>query len=116
MMLPPAPAASLPEPKPAERKFPEPKPRVQKRVELRGGNSSAYTVQVGAFREKRTAEMLRQRLRQRGYSAYVTSSGTRTAKFYRVRLGDFDSQGEAKRLVGRLKSQMGLEAVVATPD
>jgi serine-type D-Ala-D-Ala carboxypeptidase (penicillin-binding protein 5/6) len=116
-MTPPPPALTpLPEPKPIERKPPDPKPRVQKPVELRGGNASAYTVQVGAFREKRMAEMLRQRLRQRGYAAYVTSAGTRTAKVYRVRLGDFDSRGEAKRLVGRLKSQMGLEAVVATPD
>jgi serine-type D-Ala-D-Ala carboxypeptidase (penicillin-binding protein 5/6) len=105
-----------PEPKPLERKVPDPKPRASKAMQFRGGHTSAYTVQVGAFREKRMAEMLRQRLRQHGYSANVTTSGTRTAKFYRVRLGDFDTQGEAKRLAGRLKSQMGLEAVVATGD
>jgi D-alanyl-D-alanine carboxypeptidase (penicillin-binding protein 5/6) len=106
----------VPERKPPERKLPEPKPREPRPVEDRGANASAYTVQVGAFREKRMAEMLRQRLRQRGYSAYVMTSGTRTAKFYRVRLGEFDSQGEAKRFVGRLKNQMGLEAVVAASD
>jgi len=71
---------------------------------------------VGAFREKRLAEMLLQRLHQRGYSAHVMTSGTRTAKFYKVRLGEFDTQGEAKRVVGRLKSQMGLDAVVAASD
>jgi cell division protein FtsN len=84
--------------------------------DARGGNASAYTVQVGAFREKRRAEMLRQRLHQRGYSAQVLTSGTRAAKFYKVRLGEFDTQGEAKRFVGRLKSQMGLDAVVAVSD
>jgi D-alanyl-D-alanine carboxypeptidase (penicillin-binding protein 5/6) len=105
-----------PERQPPERKLPETKPREQKPVEVRGGNTSAYTVQVGAFREKRMAEMLRQRLRQRGYSASVTAAGTRTAKFYRVRLGEFDTPGEAKRFVGRLKSQMGLQAVVAAAD
>jgi serine-type D-Ala-D-Ala carboxypeptidase (penicillin-binding protein 5/6) len=114
-MSPPAPNPAL-ERKPLERKLPEPKPREQRTVEPRGGNTSAYTVQVGAFREKRTAEMLRQRLRQRGYSAFVTTSGTRTAKFYRVRLGEFDSQGEAKRFISRLRSQMGLAAVVAESD
>jgi cell division protein FtsN len=62
------------------------------------------------------AETLRLRLRQRGYSASVTSTGTRTAKFYRVRLGEFDSQGEAKRFISRLRSQMGLEAVVAASN
>jgi D-alanyl-D-alanine carboxypeptidase (penicillin-binding protein 5/6) len=114
--LPPPVPNPAPERLPPERKLPEPKPREQKPVELRGENSAAYTVQVGAFREKRMAETLRQRLRQRGYSASVTTSGTRTAKFYRVRLGEFDTQGEAKRFVGRLKSQMGLEAVVAAAD
>jgi D-alanyl-D-alanine carboxypeptidase (penicillin-binding protein 5/6) len=110
---------TLPPPLPApppERKLPEPNPRAQKPLEIRGGNASAYTVQVGAFREKRLAEMLQRRLRQRGYSAYVTTSATRTAKFYKVRLGEFDTQGQARRFVGRLKSQMGLDAVVAATD
>jgi cell division septation protein DedD len=94
MMTLPAPLpAPPPERKPPERKLPEPKPLEQKTADVRGGNSSAYTVQVGAFREKRLAEMLRQRLHQRGYSAHVMTSGPRTAKFYKVRLGGFDTQG-----------------------
>jgi D-alanyl-D-alanine carboxypeptidase (penicillin-binding protein 5/6) len=107
----PAPERKLPERKPLAAK-----PPMQKPVELSDGNTSAYTVQVGAFREKRPAEMLRRRLRQRGYSANVTAAGTRSGKLYRVRVGEFDTQREAKRFVGRLRSQMGLEAVVATPD
>jgi serine-type D-Ala-D-Ala carboxypeptidase (penicillin-binding protein 5/6) len=116
MTLPPPLPVPPPDRKVPERKIPEPKVREQRPVEVRPANTSAYTVQVGAFREKRLAEMLRQRLRQRGYSAYVMTSGTRTAKFYRVRLGEFDTQGEAKRLVSRLKQQMGLNAVVAASD
>ncbi len=105
-----------PEHRRVEPKLADLKPREPKSVEVRGRNSSGYTVQVGAFREKRMAETLRQRLRQRGYSAFVTTTGTRTAKFYRVRLGEFDSQGEAKRFITRLRSQMGLEAVVAASN
>jgi serine-type D-Ala-D-Ala carboxypeptidase (penicillin-binding protein 5/6) len=112
----PPPERKPPEHKPPERKLPDPKPREHQAAGVRGGNASAYTVQVGAFREKRLAEMLRQRLHQRGYSAHVMTSGTRTAKFYKVRLGGYDTQGEAKRMVGRLKSQMGLDAVVAASD
>jgi cell division protein FtsN len=108
--------APPPERKPPERKPPAPKPREPKTAELRGRNSPAYSVQVGAFREKRLAEMLRQRLHQRGYSARVMISGTRTAKFYKVRLGGFNTPGEAKRFVGQLKSQMGIDAVVAAAD
>ena len=114
--LPPPLPAPPPERKSPERKLPDHKPRGPKTEEFRGGNSSSYTVQVGAFREKRLAETLRQRLHQRGYSAHVMTSGTRTAKFYKVRLGGFNTQGEAKRFVGQLKSQMGLDAVVAAAD
>jgi D-alanyl-D-alanine carboxypeptidase len=106
----------IPERRPPERKPPAPKPLVQKPTDVRGGTTSAFTVQVGAFRKKEAAETLRQKLRRLGYSAYVTTSGTRAARVFRVRIGEFDSQGEAKRVVGRLKSQMGLKALVATPD
>ena len=114
--LPPPVPHPSPERKPVEPKGPELKLREPRAVEFSGRNASGYTVQVGAFREKQMAEMLRQRLRQRGYSAAVTTTGTRTAKFYRVRLGEFDSQGEAKRFISRLRSQMGLEAVVAASN
>jgi D-alanyl-D-alanine carboxypeptidase (penicillin-binding protein 5/6) len=114
--LPPPLPAAPPERRPAERKPLEPKSREQRAADVRGGGSSAYTVQVGAFREKRLAEMLRQRLHQRGYAAQVKVSGTRAERFYKVRLGGFTTQGEALRLVGRLKSQMGLEAVVAAAE
>jgi D-alanyl-D-alanine carboxypeptidase (penicillin-binding protein 5/6) len=106
----------IPERRPPERKPPAPKSLVQKPTDVRGGTTSAFTVQVGAFRKKEAAETLRQKLRRLGYSAYVTTSGTRAARVFRVRIGEFDSQGEAKRVVGRLKSQMGLKALVATPD
>lgn len=112
---PPAPKA-IPEPRLPESKPPAPKPVVQKPTEVRGRTTSAFTVQVGAFRNKEAAETLRQKLRKRGYAAYVTTVGTRAARLFKVRIGEFDSQGEAKRFVGRLKSQMGLQALVATPD
>jgi D-alanyl-D-alanine carboxypeptidase (penicillin-binding protein 5/6) len=114
--LPPPQPKSILERQPPERKPPAPRPVVQKSAETRGDTASAFTVQVGAFRKKEAAETLRQKLRRRGYSAFVTASGTRAARLFRVRIGEFDSQGEAKRFVGRLKSQMGLEALVATSD
>jgi D-alanyl-D-alanine carboxypeptidase (penicillin-binding protein 5/6) len=114
--LPPPGPRPTSEPRPPERNPPAPKPVAQKPAEARGGTTSAFTVQVGAFRNKEAAETLRQKLRKRGYSAYVTTVGTRAARLFKVRIGEFDSQREAKRFVGRLKSQMGLQALVATPD
>jgi len=90
-----------------------PEPR---RVEVSNGNAAGYTVQVGAFRQKKRAEMLRERLRKRGYSAYVTMTGSNAARLYRVRVGEFDTPVAARRVVGRLKTQLGLEGLVATAD
>jgi len=117
----PLPPAPVPERRPTERrpieaKRPEAKSPIPKPTPTRNGDSASFTVQVGAFKEKQSADTLRRKLRQQGYSAFVTASETRKVKWYRVRVGDFDSQGEAKRFVGRLKSQTGLEALVATPD
>jgi DedD protein len=79
-------------------------------------NTAGYTVQVGAFRQKNSAELLREKLRKHGYKAYIAASGPRTARWYRVRVGDFDSPGEAKQVIGRLKKQMGLRGLVASSD
>jgi serine-type D-Ala-D-Ala carboxypeptidase (penicillin-binding protein 5/6) len=88
----------------------------QKAPAMSGGNESVYIVQVGAFRQRRLAELLRQKLRRRGYAAYVTSDGSRTARWYRVRVGEFETHGEARQLVGRLKHQLGLVGLVSMPD
>jgi serine-type D-Ala-D-Ala carboxypeptidase (penicillin-binding protein 5/6) len=88
----------------------------QKSAEVSVGNELVYIVQVGAFRQKRLAELLRQKLRRRGYAAYVTNDGSRTARLYRVRVGEFETHGEARQVVGRLKHQLGLVGLVATSD
>jgi D-alanyl-D-alanine carboxypeptidase (penicillin-binding protein 5/6) len=92
------------------------RPPERRPAEVSHGNAAGYTVQVGAFREKKRAEMLRQRLRKHGYSAYVTMTGSNAARLYRVRVGEFDTPLAARRVVGRLKTQMGLEGLVATAE
>ena len=78
--------------------------------------SSDYTVQVGAFKLKTHAVALRDKLRKRGYEAHVTSAGPRSDRWYRVRVGEFGTRGAARSVVGRLQSQMGLQAHVAAAD
>jgi D-alanyl-D-alanine carboxypeptidase len=95
---------------------PPARPPERRPMDISNGNAAAYTVQVGAFRQKKRAETLRQRLRKYGYSAYVTPTGRNATRLYRVRVGEFDTPLDAKRTVGRIKSQMGLEGLVATSD
>lgn len=87
--------------------------RVEIRVlEMGGGRpgpslASAYTVQVGAFRERRKAEELEERLRRDRDSVRVEE----TDGWYRVRIGSFSSDSEARELQKRLRAQ-GFQALV----
>ncbi len=90
--------------------------RERKPMEVSGDYTLAYTVQVGAFRLKTHAIELRDKLRRRGYEAHVTSAGPRGSRWYRVRVGEYGTRGEARGVVGRLQNQMGLQAHVATAN
>ncbi len=64
-----------------------------------------FSIQVGSFAHKKQAEDLAQRLRGKGYPAYITSqiiSGM--GRMYQVRIGHYRTLDEAKReakLIGR---------------
>ena len=64
-----------------------------------------FSIQVGSFAHKKQAEGLAQRLRGKGYEAYITSkiiSGM--GRMYQVRVGHYSTLDEAKReakLIGR---------------
>jgi cell division septation protein DedD len=64
-----------------------------------------FSIQVGSFARRKQAEDLTQRLRGKGYPAYITSqiiSGM--GRMYRVRIGHYRTLDEAKReakLIGR---------------
>jgi cell division septation protein DedD len=64
-----------------------------------------FSIQVGSFAHKKQAEDLAQRLRGKGYEAYITSkiiSGM--GRMYQVRIGHYRTLDEAKReakLIGR---------------
>ncbi|MBI3329806.1 MAG: D-alanyl-D-alanine carboxypeptidase [Nitrospinae bacterium] len=94
---------------------PQPRPQ-EKAGRISSGGDSVYTVQVGAFRVKKQADILRASLRRRGYDAYVTIAGPRQARWYRVRVGEFETPGKARRIIGSLQSQLGLQGHVATAE
>ena len=73
-----------------------------------------YTLQVGSFLEKGSAQSLSQKLVGRGYSAYVikTRIGDREVR-YRVRVGHFADKTQAKAIAGRLDRQEGLKSFIA---
>jgi cell division septation protein DedD len=64
-----------------------------------------FSIQVGSFANKRQAEDLTQRLRGKGYPAYITSEIiSEMGRMYQVRIGHYRTLDEAKReakLIGR---------------
>jgi TolA-binding protein len=62
-----------------------------------------FTVQLGAFINKRNAKSLYERLIDKEYPAYVSSFNKKGKTFYRVRVGKFDSRKQAELVKKRLK-------------
>jgi cell division septation protein DedD len=75
----------------------------------------AWSVQVTATREPRTADDLLKRLRAHGYDAYIVRARREGAMFYRVRVGHFRTMEYASQMVSRLRREPGVpEAFVAS--
>jgi len=71
-----------------------------------------YTVQVGAFRDKKNADKLRKTLSRsyRDVAMIKVEMGDRT--FYRVRVGKLSDVFQARELAGQLQKESGVEAPV----
>jgi D-alanyl-D-alanine carboxypeptidase (penicillin-binding protein 5/6) len=89
---------------------------VRKPAVAAGGSAAAYTVQLGAFQDKRHAEALRRTLRNLGYQAYITSTSSRGGRWHRVRVGEFETRRQASGVVGQLQSRTRLRAQIAAAD
>lgn len=71
---------------------------------------ASYTVQVGAFRDRRYAEELAARIKGKP-APRIEQSG----EWFRVRVGDFESEPEARNLRDRLKSKGHRAIVIRIP-
>jgi DedD protein len=69
-------------------------------------------VQLGSFSNSRNAAALRDKLRAKGYSAFVESSGSGTAAVTRVFVGPEAKRESAERAVGRLFEETRLKGIV----
>ena len=98
-----APLGSGPPPSrsPAADRRGSPRDEVPRRTEA---GLSGYTVQVGAYRDRASAEALRSSIAASGHEAYVVEvEGASGAARYRVRVGSFPSREAATAAAGRLE-------------
>ena len=98
-----------PSPPPAELPPTEPPPPSQ-----RGFTSSravGFAIQIAAFQTRQKAEGLRAKLQEAGFAAYVVETEVLpgSARYYRVRVGPFDTREEARRVASNVQSRFPRE-------
>jgi septal ring-binding cell division protein DamX len=72
-----------------------------------------WTVQVNAFPDERSAQRLVERLKQKGYDAYVVTANFNGHDWYRVRVGHFPARAQAKELVEQLQTKENFTKAMA---
>jgi cell division septation protein DedD len=73
--------------------------------------ASGYTVNVGSFKDKSLALKLTTQLREKGYAALMSPS--KDKQFYRVKVGAFSTQKEARAYASILEKKEKLPTFVA---
>ncbi|MCF6462999.1 N-acetylmuramoyl-L-alanine amidase [Clostridium sp. Cult1] len=76
-------------------------------IPYKGGGTTLYKVQVGAFSIRANADNLANELRNKGYSPIVGTAGG----LYKVQVGAFSIRANAEALVDELESK-GYEAII----
>jgi cell division protein FtsN len=74
-------------------------------------STARYTLQFGAFTERRNAVTVAQRIQALGYTPIIEEATAQGRRFYRVRHGAFDSLDQAGKIANSLNSR-GVVCVV----
>jgi DedD protein len=73
-----------------------------------------WTIQVNAFPDEKSAKTWVEKLKSKGYNAYMTEVKNKGKTWYRVRVGRFASREEAQKMEEALKTKENLPKVFAT--
>ena len=109
---PPVTVAAVPRPTP-----PKPTPATTvKPVKGPGGPIPAagnFTIQVGAFKDRASADSVVARLKNKGFAAYVVSP--EGEGLFNVRVGNFPARPEAERISARLRDEEKFKPFIVKP-
>ena len=100
----------------AEEKPPATKPNtVQESSDAEEKESGrGWYVQVNAFPDEQSGKVWVDRLKNKGYNAYLTEARNKGKLWYRVRVGQFSSREEAERIADILKTKENLPKAFTT--
>jgi cell division septation protein DedD len=72
-----------------------------------------FTIQVGAFKDKVSADSVVARLKAKGFAAYVVSP--EGEGLFNVRVGNFPARADAERIQGRLRDEEKFKPFIVKP-
>jgi len=75
--------------------------------------SGNFTIQVGAFKDKASADSIVGRLKSKGFAAYVVSP--EGGGLFNVRVGNFASRADAERVQGKLRDEEKYKPFIVKP-
>ena len=110
---PPVTVAAVPRPTPPK---PTPATTTVKPVKGPGGPIPAagnFTIQVGAFKDRASADSVVARLKNKGFAAYVVSP--EGEGLFNVRVGNFPARPEAERVSARLRDEEKFKPFIVKP-
>lgn len=81
-------------------------------AEAAGTAPDGWAVQLGSFSVPKNALALRDRLRAKGYTAFIESGFTATGEVSRVFVGPVLDRGRAESSMAKLRREMQLEGIV----
>ncbi len=98
-----------PSPPPTELPPTEPSPTDQ--PGFTASRPAGLAIQIAAFQTRQKAEGLRAKLQEAGFTAYVVETEVLpgSARYYRVRVGPFDTREEAQRVASNVRSRFPRE-------
>ncbi len=96
-------------PPPAELPPTEPPPTIQ--LGFTSSRAVGLAIQIAAFQTRQKAEGLRDKLQDAGFTAYIVEADVlpESARYYRVRVGPFDTREEAQRVASNMRSRFPRE-------
>lgn len=101
----PVPRAAAPKPVPsAEPAAARPVPAAAAPARAPEGQPGTFSIQVGAFKDRGSADQVVSRLKGKGFAAFVVSPATPDGLF-NVRVGSFAARVDAEKVQGRLRDQ-----------
>jgi cell division septation protein DedD len=108
---PPVTVAAVPRPAP-----PKPAPAASvKPIKGPGApiGSGNFTIQVGAFKDRASADSIVARLKNKGFAAYVVSP--EGEGLFNVRVGNFATRADAERVQGKLRDEEKYKPFIVKP-